>query len=265
MKSYLSFSRLVPVIALAIAIFSAIQKVRNPDGTADTKYLALLLLAAISGITTILFSHYEHSQTVRKLLDTELPGFREELRNIGQGVGRIRLLRSVEEYYAALKKAISGASGRVDLLYLTPSPPDALGLPATEYWKWFRTFAQNNGANIEIRRIASLDNDAKRAWVLRSAKDVEAVPMYALRCYDPFVSGTLPLLAVEVVDRSEVFISGPHNPLVRLHVANPEFAKAMGEYFDQIWAAVGDDLELKSLNSPRLDAVVEAKIRTLSL
>ncbi len=92
-----------------------------------------------------------------------------------------------------------------------------------------------------------------------------SAPFFGLRCYDPRVAGTLPLLAVEVIDQREVFIFGPHSPDVRLHVVDPEFAKAMAEYFEQIWSAVGTKYELKALNEVQLNAAVELAIRGLTL
>jgi hypothetical protein len=151
-----------------------------------------------------------------------------------KSIGVMKVIESPDEYYRMLKGAMDEATDSILLIYLTSLPPQDRGKTALDYWEWFHNFAVRKGDHLTIKRIASLNNEEKKNWLVQHTTDLAQVSLYGLRCYLP--DNNFPLLGLEIIDRKEVFLFGPHSQSSTwLHVKNENIGYGMAAYFDALW------------------------------
>jgi hypothetical protein len=191
----------------------------------------LFVEAALEVIVTYfvfhsVFSFFEQNELIEKTDNT--------LNDLIKSIGVMKVIESPDEYYRMLKGAMDEATDSILLIYLTSLPPQDRGKTALDYWEWFHNFAVRKGDHLTIKRIASLNNEEKKNWLVQHTTDLAQVSLYGLRCYLP--DNNFPLLGLEIIDRKEVFLFGPHSQSSTwLHVKNENIGYGMAAYFDALW------------------------------
>ena len=197
-----------------------------------------------------------HVERIKLIQET-----RDQFSYLIESVGVLRIIKSPDEYYELLQGSIEQAKTSISLLYLTKQPPTNIGGASVKYWEWFQNYMKDRSHNVLVRRIASLDNEEKIKWVAAKTKELLNRNNYGLKGFCP--TKHLPLIGLEIIDRSKVFIFGPHGTSPRwLYINNPDIAEGMAQYFDSMWCDLNGHeikrIEETTISSDEIDERIKA-------
>ena len=185
----------------------------------------------------------------------------DALNNLISHIGKITIIKTSEEYYRELRSSITNAKDSVCLLYLTKSSPVTIGKNSQNYWEWFQKYIQVEGKKVVVKRIASLDTDDKINWLIAKTVELAQSPNYGIRVFNPKSEKVLPLIGLEIIDRNEIFLFGPHGKTPRwIYIKNPDVAEGMAQYFDELWSKLSTG-EIKGIGAFATTETIEACIK----
>lgn len=240
------------VLILAAFFVGPIMDLLDSNHIDPVKF-ALSIIASVL-VVNIIIHQFEQSKQMKETNDI--------LDNLVRTGGILKIIESSEEYYRELKSSIENSKDSIRLMYLTDNAPREIGKAAIDYWDWFSDYMNRKNKNVIVRRIASLDNEVKNDWLYEDTKKLAKDCSYSVKC---FVKGdNLPLINVDIIDKKEVFLFGPHALTPRwVYIKNPDIGEGMSNYYTKLWDSLNEKYLLKKGGEPVCPVTMLKTLRSI--
>ena len=216
---------------LVSTLVATVVSVLMATGLVVKEHLPFLIVALL--ITLILYISIKNYRFGAKLDEIELMLTDVKKRLCGPST---RLLLGTEEFFEALNKVITNTS-KLEVTYFTLEPPDEFfGTERGKYWKMLA----NNFKKFDtfrVRRIITIDSEAKLKWVRKTIEESNNSPNYHLAVLPSMLP--FPILNVVIVDRRYAAVFEPHSQSTDtqyIFIDDPRTAEALSLYFSTIWS-----------------------------
>jgi len=167
----------------------------------------------------------------------------KELKDL-RGLATSAKVVNQKEFYSRLVYAITNARRTVDLTHHESRIPEKSGIK--EKITHFRQMRKKiKEGKVTFRRIVTITNSEKLAWVKKQLQLYATCPNFNLRYSDVEINrGHVPALSMQIVDGKELFIidieRGHHTisePVKDLWIREPVVAENFGRYYEKYWKA----------------------------